>query len=94
MLLGQNRGWHQIHHLLFVLHRLKRGAQGDLRLSVAHVAADQAVHNLPALHVALGGIDGVQLVLRLLLREHLLEFLLPYRIRPVRKALGVLSGCI
>ena len=94
MLLGKDSGGHQVDHLLSLLNCLEGGTDGDLRLAVAHVAADQTVHHLPALHVRLGGCDGIQLVLRLLKGKHLLEFLLPYRIRSVLIALCHLSGGI
>ena len=51
MLLRQNRRRHQINHLLAVLHRLKRRADCNLRLAIANVPADQAIHDLAALHV-------------------------------------------
>src|SRR6185436_18702782 len=56
---------------------LERGAQRDLRLAVADVAADQAVHRLRALHVRLDGLDRVGLVGRLAPREAALELDLP-----------------
>ena len=94
VLLGQNGGRHQIYHLLAVLNRLKGRPQGHLRFSVAHIAANQPVHNLFALHIRLYGFDGIQLVLRLLIGKQLLKFLLPHRIRPVLKAVFLLSGGI
>ena len=92
MLLRQDRRRHQIDHLFSFLHRLKGRPQGNLRLSVAHVSADQPVHDLPALHILFRILDGRQLVLRFLIGKHLLKFLLPDRIRAVLKALRVLSG--
>ena len=92
MLLRQDGGRNQIHHLLFILNRFEGGAQGDLCLSIAHVTADQTIHDLPAFHITLGGIDGIQLVLRLLIGKHLFKLLLPYGIRSVLKALRILSG--
>ena len=80
-LLREDGGRHEVGHLLTVLHGLEGGAQCDLGLSVAHVAADQAVHDLMALHVLLHRFDGEVLVDRLLVREHLLELLLPDGIR-------------
>src|SRR5262249_32092565 len=44
VLLGQDRGRHQHHHLLAVGGCLVGGAKRDLRLAVADVPADQAVH--------------------------------------------------
>ena len=59
MLLGQNGGRHQIHHLFSVLQCLKSRPKRDLRLTIAYVTADQTVHDLPALHVFLGGVNGI-----------------------------------
>jgi hypothetical protein len=52
VLLGEDRGRHEHRHLLAVLHRLERGADRDLGLAVADVAADQPVHRPDRLHVA------------------------------------------
>ena len=83
MLLGQDRGRHQVHHLLALLHRLKSRPDGDLCFSVSHVSADQPVHDLGAFHVFFGGFYSSQLILRLLKGEHFLKFPLPYRVRAV-----------
>ncbi len=65
VLLRQHGGRHQHRHLLAVLHRLEGGAQRDLGLAVADVAADQPIHRPAAEHVALHLLDGAQLVRRL-----------------------------
>ena len=83
MLLGQNRGGHQIHHLLALLYGLESRPYGNLRLAVPHVSADQPVHDLAALHIRLGVGDGRQLILRLLKGEHLFKLPLPHRILAV-----------
>ena len=44
VLLGEDRRRRQHQHLLAVVGRLEGGAQRDLGLAVADVAADQAVH--------------------------------------------------
>ena len=44
VLLGQDGGRHQDGDLLAVVDRLERGADGQLGLAVADVAADEAVH--------------------------------------------------
>ena len=44
VLLHEQRRRHEHGDLLAVLHRLERGAHGDLGLAVADVAADQPVH--------------------------------------------------
>ncbi len=86
MLLRQYRRGHEVHHLLIFLYRLKRRTNGNLRLSVAYVAAYQAVHNLFALHIPLHGFNRMNLVFRFLEGEHFLEFLLPDRILPIHVA--------
>ena len=91
MLLRKDRGRHQINHLLSILHRLERCADRDFRLSVADIPADQAVHDLFALHVLFGRLDRELLILRLLKREHFLKFPLPHGIRAVDKSFLFLS---
>ncbi len=81
VLLRQDRGRHQHHHLLALGGRLVRGPQGDLGLPVADVAADQAVHRALGLHVALDRLDRLELVGRLAIRERLLEGELPFAVR-------------
>ena len=92
MLLGQDGGGHQVHHLFAVLHRLEGGSEGHLGFAVAHVPADQPVHDLPALHVVLHRIDGVQLVVRLIVGKELLKLPLPHRILPVLESRLLLPG--
>ena len=62
VLLGEDRRRHQHHHLLAVGGGLVRGAQRDLGLAVADVAADQAVHRALGLHVGLDRLDRLELV--------------------------------
>ena len=69
MLLGQDRGRNQIHHLLSFLYRLKSCPDGDFRLTIAHIPADQPVHDLGAFHILFGGLNGRKLVFRFLKRE-------------------------
>ena len=94
MLLRQNCGRHQIHNLLTLLNRLKCRPERYLRLAVSNVAADQAVHDAAAFHVFFGRLDRLQLILRLLKREHFLKFPLPDRIRSILVALAPLTRCI
>ena len=73
VLLGEHRGRHQHRHLPPVHDGQERGAQRDLGLAVADVAADQPVHRLAALHVGEHVVDRLLLVGRLLEREGRLE---------------------
>ena len=77
MLPGQHRGGHQHSGLLAVQHAFHDRPEGHLRLSVAHVAAQQPVHGHRALHVPLDLLHAAQLVLRLRVLELLLKFPLP-----------------
>ena len=76
VLAREQRGRHEHRDLRAVEHRLGRGAQRDLGLAVADVAADQPVHRDRPLHVGLRLLDRLQLVGRLLVRERLLDLLL------------------
>ena len=73
VLLGEDGRGHQHERLLAALGRLEGGAQGDLGLAVADVAADQAVHRVGRLHVVLDVVDGLGLVVGLLEGEAVLE---------------------
>ena len=59
MLLGQHRGGHQNGGLLAVHDALHGGPEGHLRLAVAHVAAQEAVHGHGLFHVGLDLPDGL-----------------------------------
>ena len=80
-LLGQNGGRHKIHNLSALLHFLKGSAKGNLRFAIANVTANQTVHDLGAFHIPLGILNGIQLILGFLIREHFLKLTLPYGIR-------------
>ena len=73
VLLGEDGRGHEDERLLARLRGLEGGAQGDLGLAVADVAADEAVHGVRRLHVVLDLVDGLGLVLGLLERERLLK---------------------
>ena len=64
-------------HLLPVHHRLERRAHRHLGLAVADIAAQQAVHRRRRLHVGLDVADRGELVGRQVVRERVLELLLP-----------------
>ena len=97
VLLRQHRGGHQNGGLLAVQHALHHRPEGHLRLAVAHVAAQQAVHGPGLFHVLLDLPDGPELIVRLRIGEGLLKFQLPGRVRRKGKAgtalpLGI-QGC-
>ena len=74
---GQHGGGHQDGGLLAVQHALHDGPEGHLRLAVAHVAAQQAIHGPGLLHVPLDLLDAAQLVVGLGVLELVLELLHP-----------------
>ena len=84
MLAREQRGRHEDRDLLAVEHRLGRGAQRDLGLAVADVAADQPVHRHRPFHVGLGLDDRLGLVGRLLVGERLFDLVLERRVGPER----------
>ena len=80
MLLGKNGGGYQVHYLLVFLNSLKGSPDSNLRLAIPHISANQTVHNLTALHVRFRLGYGIQLILCLLKRKHLLKFPLPHSV--------------
>ena len=93
-LLGQNGSWRQIHHLSALLHLFKGSAEGNLCLAISNISTHQAIHDPGALHVTLGILNGIQLVFRFFIREHFLEFPLPYCIRTAHIPLFFLADGI
>ena len=81
MLLGQDGRRHQDRHLLAVQDALHRGAERDLRLAEADVAAEQSLHRGRGLHIPLDLGDAAELVVGLGVGEALFKLLLPRRIR-------------
>ncbi len=78
MLLGQDGGRHE-HGDLFAAHDgLESGANGDLGLAEADIAADEAIHRLLGFHVGLGGGDGGELIRSFPVEERSLELALPF----------------
>ncbi len=94
MLLRQYCGGHKESDLLSILYSLESRPDGDLRLTVADIAANQPVHDLRTFHVTLDFINRPALVVRFLIGKQLLKLLLPDRIRAELKSLRVLPGCI
>ena len=78
--------------LLAVLDRLEGRADRDLRLPVADVAADEAVHRHGLLHVGLDLVDRRELIGGLDVVEGVLEFALPRGVGTVGVADGGLPG--
>jgi len=73
VLLGEDRRGDEHERLFARLGGLEGGADGDLRLAVADVAADETVHRVRRLHVVLDVVDGLGLVLGLLEGKGVLE---------------------
>ena len=86
MLLCQNGGRNEVDDLFALLHCLKRCTDRNLGLAVSDIAADQAVHNLFALHIRLCRLNRRKLIVRFLKRKQFLKFLLPDRILSERIA--------
>ena len=64
---------------LFAFHNcLEGGANRDLGLAKPDIAANQPIHGARLLHVALGGVDGFELIGRLAKRKRVFEFALPF----------------
>ena len=82
VLTREQRGRNEDRDLLSVEDGLRRGAQGDLGLAVADVAADQSVHRNRPFHVGLGLDDRLGLVGRLLVGERLFDLVLERRVGP------------
>ena len=87
MLLCKDRSRHKISNLSAIVYCLKCRTDRNLGLTKAHITTDQTVHNLAALHVCLCLCDRFLLVIRFLIREHFLKFLLPDRILRIAEAL-------
>ena len=81
VLRDEHGGGGQHRDLLAVLDSLEGRPDGDLRLAVAGVAADEAVHHTRRLHVPLDVLDGGALVGRVLVYERRLHLALPAGVR-------------
>ena len=91
VLLREDGRGHQHRRLFPAHHRLERSPQRDLRLAVAHVAADEPVHRARDLHVLLHVVYRALLIGRLDERKGVLHLPLPRRVVAVREALGGLA---
>ena len=90
MLLGKYSCRHKHCALLAVHHCLKGSPERYFGLTIAHIAAEQAVHHLVALHVRLYLLNACELIRRRLIRKAILQLSLPRCIRRKLKALAFL----
>jgi len=81
VLLSQNGGGYQNGGLLAVQNTFHHRPERHLRLAVAHVAAEEAIHGPGLLHVLLDVGNGLQLVAGLGIGKCLLKLRLPRGIR-------------
>ena len=78
---GQDSSRNENCTLFTIRDALKGRAQGDLRLTEAHVPAEQAVHGVRPLHILLNLIDAPQLIVGLVVLKARLKIALHIRIR-------------
>ena len=90
MLEGEDCRGSEHGHLLAILHGFEGRTHGDLRLAIAYVSAEQAVHGLSRLHVALDVRDGGELVVGFREGEGVFELALQVVVRAERRALAAL----
>jgi hypothetical protein len=81
VLLSEDGGWREDRDLASAEHALEGGAQGDLGLAEADVAADESVHRRGPFHVGFHVDDRARLIGRLAVREGTLELAHPRVIR-------------
>ena len=67
VLLGEHRCRHEDRRLLPIEHAFHHGPKRDLRLPVAHVAAQKSVHRLRVFHIPLYILYRPELIVRLLI---------------------------
>ena len=91
VLLGEDCGRAEDERLLAVDGDGEGGADGDLRLAEADVAADEPIHRPRRLQVLLHRLDRARLILRLAVRELGLEPLEPLVLELVRVARRLLA---
>ena len=78
MLEGEDRRGREHRDLLVVGDSFESGAHGDFCLSVADVAAEQAIHGLSRFHIAFHVGDGEVLVVSFAVLESVFEFAHPF----------------
>ncbi len=91
MLNGQHRGRAENGHLPSVHNRLEGRPHGHFGFSVTDIAAQQPVHRARGFHVPLDLFYGPELVLGLLVDEHLFKFPFPLSSGTIGNALHRLS---
>ena len=91
VLLGKDCRGCKERHLLAAHDGFEGRTEGDFRLSVSDVSADQAVHDMGTLHVVLYVLDAGQLVLGLVVLELGLEPELPVVVPVESETLAVLA---
>ena len=90
MLLGKNSRRRKKRHLLACRNDLESGAQSDFRLSVAHVAADETVHDFFAGKVVVYLFYAFKLVFRFSVRKGFCKSLFQKAVGRIGKTSGML----
>ena len=94
MLIGEDRRRYENGDLPLGLHRFESRAHGDLRLPVADVPDEQAIHRPDGFHIGLHLGGRFSLIGRVLEQEGRLELTLPRGVRNVRRARRHLAACV
>ena len=89
VLCGEQCGGRHHGHLLAILDRLERSANGNFGLAESHVATHQTVHREGPFHVGFGVFDGLALVGCLYERKGVFHVVLPWRVAAECVTLGV-----
>ena len=94
MLLSQDCRRRKEGNLLSAHYGLESRTEGNLGLAVAHVSADETIHDMGAFHIVLDVLNTGQLILGLVIFELRLETELPVIVLVEGKPLAVLSSGI
>ena len=89
VLCGEQCGGRHHGHLLAILDRLERSANGNFGLAESHVATHQTVHREGPFHVGFGVFDGLALVGCLYERKGVFHVVLPWCVAAECVTLGV-----